>query len=167
MASRVPRRQAGTLVFLLIGFEFHEVRKSKSENFWSLVSPAKCNLDLGTNTFNTPKSSSHLRTLEGFLRRVFTVFIRPRLEYANLIWSGGNITKLLKLEEKFCKGNRLTLPTLNACLVYHTLLLFFKIRQNTTTSHLSTTLPKVLTSQQHILLEKSTASFLCCAKLPG
>ena len=64
------------------------------------------------------------------VRRIFTGFIQRRLEHASAILSGGNITKLLKLQEKICKRHRLTLPALNTRLECHKLLLFFNIRQN-------------------------------------
>lgn len=93
------------------------------------------------------------------VRRIFTGFIRPRLEYASAIWSGGNITKLLKLQEKFCKRHRLTLPALNTRLEYHTLLLFFKIRQNTTPSYLSAILPRTFNDSTTYRLRKMNYPF--------
>ena len=93
------------------------------------------------------------------VKRIFTGFIRPRLEYASAIWSGGNITKLLKLQEKFCKRHRLTLPALNTRLEYHTLLLFLKICQNTTPSYLSAILSRTFNDSTTSRLRKMNYPF--------
>ena len=42
------------------------------------------------------------------LRKIFIGAIRPRLEYACPVWSGGNTSKLVKLQELFCCGTRLS-----------------------------------------------------------
>ena len=47
------------------------------------------------------------------LTRIYKGYIRPRLEYACAVWSGGNTSKLLKLQQKFCRQHQVQLPNLS------------------------------------------------------
>ena len=66
---------------------------------------------------------------------------QARMEYACAIWSGGNTSKLERLQEKFCRRHRFTLTPFNRRFCYHTLLLFFKIKNNISPSYLTSILP--------------------------
>ena len=55
------------------------------------------------------------------VKKIYIGFIRPRLEYASAVWSGGNIAKLSKLQDAFRKRHKITLPSLKTRFDYHTL----------------------------------------------
>ena len=63
-------------------------------------------------------------------RKIFIGAIRPRLEYACPVWSGGNTSKLVKLQELFCRRHQIVFPQLQQRFDYHTLVFFFKIKSN-------------------------------------
>ena len=69
--------------------------------------------------------------------------IRPRLEYACPVWSGGNTSKLVKLQELFCCRHQIVLPQLQQRFDYHTLVLFFKIKSNLAPPYLTKLLPQL------------------------
>ena len=69
--------------------------------------------------------------------------IRPRLEYACPVWSGGNTSKLVKLQELFCRRHQVILPQLQQRFDYHTLVLFFKIKSNLAPPYLTERLPQL------------------------
>ena len=75
------------------------------------------------------------------LRRIYIGAIRPRLEYACPVWSGGNTGKLIKLQELFCRRHQIVLPPLQRRFEYHTLVLFFKIKSNLAPRYLTALLP--------------------------
>ena len=67
------------------------------------------------------------------LRRIYVAQVRSVMEYGCAVWSGDNISMLQKLQDRFCRGNHVKLPPVQARLNYLTLLLFYKIlctRQN-------------------------------------
>ena len=74
--------------------------------------------------------------------RIYTAAIRPRIEYACALWSGGNTSKLEKLQEKFCRQHQLVLPSLSRRFDYHTLVLFFKIKCAISPAYLNGILPQ-------------------------
>ena len=80
------------------------------------------------------------------LLKIYKGFIRPRMEYASAIWSGGNTTKLCKLQQKFCRRLQVELPSLDKRFKYHTLTLFYKIRNGQTPRYLEEILPATLSS---------------------
>ena len=59
-----------------------------------------------------------------FCKKVYTKFskcsIRPILGYACPVWCGGSITKLVKLQEWFCRGQHVTLPSVEKRLIFNT-----------------------------------------------
>ena len=77
------------------------------------------------------------------LRKIFIGAIRPRLEYACPVWSGGNTSKLVKLQELFCCRHQIVLPQLQQRFDYHTLVLFFKIKSNSAPPYLTKLLPQL------------------------
>ena len=77
------------------------------------------------------------------LRKIFIGAIRPRLEYACPVWSGGNTSKLVKLQELFCRRHQIALPQLQQRFDYHTLVLFFKIKSNLAPPYLTELLPQL------------------------
>ena len=77
------------------------------------------------------------------LRKIFIGAIRPRLEYACPVWSGGNTSKLVKLQELFCCRHQIVLPQLQQRFDYHTLVLFFKIKSNLAPPYLTELLPQL------------------------
>ena len=78
------------------------------------------------------------------LTRIYKGYIRPRLEYACAVWSGGNTSKLLKLQQKFCRQHQVQLPNLSNRFKFHTLTLFYKIRNGLAPTYLSEILPETL-----------------------
>ena len=78
------------------------------------------------------------------LTRIYKGYIRPRLEYASAVWSGGNTSKLLKLQQKFCRQHQVQLPNLSNRFKFHTLTLFYKIRNGLAPTYLSEILPETL-----------------------
>ena len=78
------------------------------------------------------------------LKSVYKGYIRPRLEYACAVWSGGNTSKLLKLQQKFCRQHQVQLPNLSNRFKFHTLTLFYKIRNGLAPTYLSEILPETL-----------------------
>ena len=77
------------------------------------------------------------------LRKIFIGAIRPRLEYACPVWSVGNTSKLVKLQELFCRRHQIVLPQLQQRFDYHTLVLFFKIKSNLAPPYLTELLPQL------------------------
>ena len=62
-------------------------------------------------------------------KKIFIGSIRPKLEYACAVWSGGPITKLIRLQEAFCHRHKVHLPSLQKRFQFHSLVLLFKMRQ--------------------------------------
>ncbi len=87
--------------------------------------------------------------------KIFKGFIQPRLEYASALWSGGNTRKLSRLQERFCRDHNVHLPPLARRFEYHTLILFFKIRQKLSPSYLNEILPETFSQTTPYNLRKS------------
>ena len=99
-------------------------------------------------TLTVPRKIGILRRLQRklgsrALRKIFIGAIRPRLEYACPVWSGGNTSKLVKLQELFCCRHQIVLPQLQQRFDYHTLVLFFKIKSNLAPPYLTKLLPQL------------------------
>ena len=76
-----------------------------------------------------------LRRLDGTIRspamkRIYTAVIRPRMEYACPVWSGGPTGCLQGLQDSFAKRHSLSLPPLEKRFEYHMLVLFYKVGPN-------------------------------------
>ena len=76
-----------------------------------------------------------LRRLDGNISplcmvKIYKTAIRSRMEYACAVWSGASTRSLQRLKDSFAKRLGLTLPPLKNRFNYHTLVLFYKIRQN-------------------------------------
>ena len=98
------------------------------------------------------------------LRKIFIGAIRPRLEYACPVWSGGNTSKLVKLQELFCCRHQIVLPQLQQRFDYHTLVLFFNIKSNLAPPYLTELLPQ-LSSNCGYNFRKKSVSRSCCKKV--
>ncbi len=92
---------------------------------------------------------------KGCLCRIFKGVIRPRMEYACALWCGGNITKLQKLQDKFCRRHNVQLTPLETRFRYHTLVLFFKIKSALSPSYLLHLLPSSFNSATSYDLRKT------------
>ena len=75
------------------------------------------------------------------IRRIYVGAIRPKLEYACPVWSGGNTSKLETLQTSLCRSHQLSLPPLKKRFDYHSLVLFFKIILKVTPAYLNSLLP--------------------------
>ena len=87
-----------------------------------------------------------LRRLDGnisppCMERIYKTAIRSRMEYACAVWSGGSTRSLQRLQDSFAKRLGLTLPPLKNRFNYHTLVLFYKIRQNLAPKYLCSLVP--------------------------
>ena len=87
-----------------------------------------------------------LRRLDGTIRspamkRIYTAVIRPRMEYACAVWSGGPTGCLQRLQDSFAKRHSLSLPPLEKRFEYHTLVLFYRVRANLAPTYLSSLVP--------------------------
>ena len=60
-------------------------------------------------------------------RKIFIGAIRPKIEYACGVWSGGPTGKIAKLQDAYCRRHQIHLPPLKNRFEYHTLTLFFKM----------------------------------------
>ena len=74
-------------------------------------------------------------------KRIYKTAIRSRMEYACAVWSGGSTRSLQRLQDSFAKRLGLTLPPLKNRFNYHTLVLFYKIRQNLAPKYLCSLVP--------------------------
>ena len=77
------------------------------------------------------------------LRKIYEGAVRPRLEYACAVWSGGPIAKLVKLQENFCRRHDLQMPSLQQRFAYHTLVLFYKLHSHRAPLYLTSLLPSL------------------------
>ena len=82
-----------------------------------------------------------LRRLDGTIRspamkRIYTAVIRPGMEYACPVWSGGPTGCLQRLQDSFAKRHSLSLPPLEKRFEYHTLVLFYRVRANLAPTYL-------------------------------
>ena len=87
-----------------------------------------------------------LRRLDGnisplCMERIYKTAIRSRMEYACAVWSGGSTRSLQRLQDSFAKRLGLTHPPLKNRFNYHTLVLFYKIRQNLAPKYLCSLVP--------------------------
>ena len=53
--------------------------------------------------------------------KIYIGYIRPRLEYACAIWSGGSTSKLCRLHDRFCRRHQARLPSQEKRFKYLTL----------------------------------------------
>ena len=80
------------------------------------------------------------------IHHIYTTAIRQKFEYASSIWSGGNTTKLTKLEESFSRCIGISLTKLENRFAYRTLILFFKIKLESAPLYLRSLLPTLSSS---------------------
>ena len=73
---------------------------------------------------------------------IFIGAIRPRMEYASQVWSGGPTQSLQRLQDSFCKRHGIQLPPLQTWFDYHSLVLLYKMRSSLAPPYLCTLLPR-------------------------
>ena len=81
--------------------------------------------------------------------------IRPRMEYASQVWSGGPTQSLQRLQDSFCKRHWIRLPPLEARFDYHSLVLLYKMRSNLVPPYLCTLLPRRVSATTGYSFRKS------------
>ena len=74
-------------------------------------------------------------------KRIYTGAIRPKMEYACTVWSGGPTSKLVDLQRTFCRRHSIQLPSLQKRFDYFTLALLFKVRLHQAPNSLYKLLP--------------------------
>ena len=119
-------------------------------NIWAFISTAACPGKTTLIMF-TPTVPGRLAFCPAYnvtsgqqlFGKIFIGAIRPRLEYTCPMWSGGNTSKLVKLQELFCRRHQIVLPQLQQRFDYHTLVLFFKIKSNLAPPYLTELLPQL------------------------
>ena len=74
-------------------------------------------------------------------RKIFIGAIRPKIEYACAVWSGGPTGKIAKLQDAYCRRHQIHLPPLKKRFEYHTLTLFFKMKHQMVPQYLSSLVP--------------------------
>ena len=99
-------------------------------------------------------------------KKIFIGSIRPKLEYACAVWSGGPITKLIRLQEAFCHRHKVHIPPLQKRFQFHSLVWLFKMRQKLSPRYLSSLLPETMsTSSMYNLGSHHTLSLLSTKNL--
>ena len=93
-----------------------------------------------------------MRRLDGTIRspamkRINTAVIRPPMEYACAVWSGGPTGCLQRLQDSFAKRHSLSLPPLEKRFEYHTLVLFHRVRANLAPTYLSSLVPPLTSTK--------------------
>ena len=88
------------------------------------------------------------------LKTNYTAVIRPRMEYACAVWSGGPTQRLQCLHDSFSKRHGIMLPLLQKRFDYHTLVLLYRIREKLAPNHLFTLLPSLISSTSGYSLRK-------------
>ena len=74
-------------------------------------------------------------------RKIFIGAIRPKIEYACAVWSGGPTGKIAKLQDAYCRRHQIHLTPLKKRFEYHTLTLFFKMKHQMVPQYLSSLVP--------------------------
>ena len=102
-----------------------------------------------------------LRRLDGTIRspamkRIYTAVIRPRMEYACAVWSGGPTGCLQRLQDSFAKRHSLSLPPLEKRFEYHTLVLFYRVRANLAPTYLSSLVPPLTSTKSGYSFRKES-----------
>ena len=83
------------------------------------------------------------RRLQGTtVKAIFIGAIRPRMEYASQVWSGGPTQSLQRLQDSFCKRHGIRLPPLQTRFDYHSLVLLYKMRSSLAPPYLCSLLPR-------------------------
>ena len=88
-------------------------------------------------------------------KRIYTGAIRPQMEYACAIWSGGPTAKLIQLQRKFCRRHGISLPSLQKRFDYFTLNLFFKMHIQQAPGYLNKLLPNPASDSGYKFRKKS------------
>ena len=79
--------------------------------------------------------------LSSALRHIYVGAVLPNMDDACPAWSGEPVAKLIHLHKSFCWRNQTSLPPLQKRFDFHTLVLFYKMRNNMTPSYLSSLMP--------------------------
>ena len=89
------------------------------------------------------------------VKAIFIGAIRPRMEYASQVWSGGPTQSLQRLQDSFCKIHGIHLPPLQTRFDYHSLVLLYKMRSSLSPPYLCTLLPQRASATTGHSLRKS------------
>ena len=81
--------------------------------------------------------------------------IRPRMEYACAVWSGGPTGCFQRLQNSFAKRHSLSLPPLEKRYEYHTLVLFYRVRANLAPTYLSSLVPPLTSTKSGYSFRKN------------
>ena len=96
------------------------------------------------------------RRLQGAtVKAIFIGAIRPRMEYASQVWSGGPTQSLQRLQDSFCKRHGIRLPPLPTRFDYHSLVLLYKMRSSLEPPYLCTLLPRRVSATTGYSFRKS------------
>ena len=96
------------------------------------------------------------RQLQGTtVKAIFIGAIRPRMEYASQVLSGGPIQSLQRLQDSFCKRHGIRLPPLQTRFDYHSLVLLYKMRASLVPPYLCTLPPRRVSATTGYSFRKS------------
>ena len=90
------------------------------------------------------------------MKRIYTAVIRPRMEYACAVWSGGPTGCLQRLQDSFAKRHSMSLPSLEKRFEYHTLVLFNRVRANFAPTYLSSFVPPLTSTKSGYSFRKES-----------
>ena len=90
------------------------------------------------------------------MKRIYTAIIRPRIEYACAVWSGGPTGCLQRPQDSFAKRHSLSLSPLEKRFEYHTLVLFYRVRANLAPTYLSSLVPPLTSTKSGYSFRKES-----------
>ena len=103
------------------------------------------------------------------MKKIYTAVIRPPIEYACAVWSGGptqRLQRLLDHETPFRKKHGIMLPPLQKRFNYHTLVLLYRIREKLAPDHLFSLLPSLISITSGYSLRKHSYPVPSTKNLP-
>ena len=106
------------------------------------------------------------RLLGTTVKAIFIDAIRPRMEYASQVWSGGLTQSLQRLQDSFCKRHGIRLPPLQTRFDYHSLVLLYKMRSSLVPPYLCTLLPRRVSATTEYSFRKSGYPVPATSKSP-
>ena len=89
------------------------------------------------------------------VRATFTGAIRPHMEYASQVWSGGPTQSLQRLQDSFSKRRGIHLPPLQHRFDYHSLVLLYRMRSSLASPYLCSLLPPQASATTEYSFRKS------------
>ena len=97
------------------------------------------------------------RRLQGnIVKAIFIGAIRPRMEYASQVWSGGPTQSLQRLQDSFARDiHGIRLPPLQTRFDYHSLVLLYKMRSSLAPPYICSLLPWQASATTRYSFQKS------------